>query len=215
MQHVGNDIVDLCTKGTIGRAKDLRFVDRVLTGTEKKHVFGCQKSPDTLLWAFWAAKETAYKAVNKSVPDISSAPRRYAVTLDGLSLESKMSGCVKTPAGVVAISIFIQKTHVHCIGTTGNVTALSHVIFGAKKIEVESQTPLCDQQSMQVRKFAKQKIARCLNLDTSNIDIRRSGQKKDPGPPVIRFNHQASFMDISLSHHGRYVAFAVQDTKKE
>ncbi|MBU1194480.1 MAG: 4'-phosphopantetheinyl transferase superfamily protein [Proteobacteria bacterium] len=215
MLHVGNDIVDLCTKGTIGRSKDLRFVDRILTDIEKKHVLGCQKSPDTLLWAFWAAKETAYKAMNKSFPDISSAPRRYAVTLDNPSLKSRMFGCVKTPAGVVAISIFIQKTHVHCIGTTGNFTALSRVIFGAEKMDTKAQTQLCEQQSMQVRRFAKQKIAHCLNLDTCNMDILRSGHKKDPGPPVIRFNNQESFMDISLSHHGRYVAFAVQDVKKE
>lgn len=214
MLHVGNDIVDLFTKGTAGRAKDNRFVDRILTDDEKKVLFCRQESPDSLLWALWAAKETAFKAVNKSFPDISSAPRRYAVTLQAQSLKSKIAGCVNTPAGAVAVSIFIRDTHIHCIGTTGNPDDLDNVVFGTKRMDAESEELLYRQQSVQVRKLAKEKIARCFNMDTGNIDIRRSRQKKQPGPPVIRFNDRESFMDISLSHHGRYVAFAVQDVKK-
>lgn len=216
MLHVGNDIVDLTTRGTAGRAKDKRLVDRILTDDEKSQLFSRKESPDIFLWAFWAAKETAFKAVNKSFPDISSAPRRYPVELGRHPLKSKISGCVQTPAGSVAVTLFIRDTHIHCIGTTGSLKNLDRVICGAKRIDSESGEPfLPDQQSLWVRKFAKEKIAHCLDMDTSNIDIHRSGQKKESGPPVLRFNNQESGMDISLSHHGRYVAFAVQDVKKE
>ncbi len=217
MLHVGNDIVDLDTRGTIGRAKDLRFVERILTPDEKKVLLGCKENPDKLLWSFWAAKEAAFKAVSKTYPDISSAPRRYPVTLSSQSLKSKFFGHVGTPAGSVAINIFIENNYVHCIGTTGSLEDLKRVFYDMERIDSESGTQLSpDQQSFLVRKLAKEKIAQHLNLDKDNIDILRNRQKKRPGPPVICFNNRTSGgMDISLSHHGQYVAFATLDEKKE
>lgn len=202
MPHVGNDIVDLNRPGTTGRARDSRFVDRVLTPGEKERLYG-HKDPDRLLWAFWAAKESAYKAVSKTNREISSAPRRYPVTLfPGIS-KSLIPGNVLTPAGPVAVRIFIGEGHVHCIGTTGGLPDLDRSFHAIKKV-----CPAPGNESIRVRELAKERIAQHLDMAPHDIRIQRPLENGRPGPPVIRIRNRKPPMDISLSHHGRYLAFA-------
>lgn len=215
MPHVGNDIVDLQARGTTGRSQDRRFVNRILSGDEKQILSDQKENPDTLLWAFWTAKETAFKAVSKTFPTVSSAPRRYPVTLNQRLLKSNMSGFVTTPVGKVAVSLFIHKSHVHCIGTTGSPDHLERTFYDIQKIDFkQDKPPTPDQQSYWVRKLAKKKIARYLNLDYRDFNIQRDQGEHGIGPPVMRFKNHQTDIDISLSHHGRYVAYAALDKKK-
>jgi len=77
---VGNDIVDRKSPEAAGKAGDRRFLQKALTPLEQEAVAGAP-DPDLALWSLWAAKEAAYKAVSKSFPEISAAPRRYCVHL--------------------------------------------------------------------------------------------------------------------------------------
>jgi len=78
---VGNDIVDLKEPDNCGKSGDERFIRRVFTPEERDRIVGAA-CPDQLLWAFWAAKEAAYKAVSRDNSSICSTPRRYSVILD-------------------------------------------------------------------------------------------------------------------------------------
>ncbi|HMA66939.1 MAG TPA: 4'-phosphopantetheinyl transferase superfamily protein, partial [Desulfosalsimonadaceae bacterium] len=71
MLCAGNDIVDCSSPAAQGKARSARFVRKVLTGDEQARLAAAQ-DPDRLLWAFWAAKEAAYKAASKMVPAISA-----------------------------------------------------------------------------------------------------------------------------------------------
>lgn len=59
---VGHDLVDLTRPRTRDRAGDVRLLRRVLTEAERARVAGADpEAADRVLWAFWAAKEAAFK----------------------------------------------------------------------------------------------------------------------------------------------------------
>jgi len=208
---VGNDIVDLRAPGACGKACDARFVQRVLT-VEERHELLRSESPDTLLWAFWAAKETAYKAVSKIYPDLSSAPGRFYVMFDSPKpggLSGHMDGRVKTPGATARIRVFFHENHVHCIGTTAARNGLNEISWGVRAISPGGKNKhphVCE--SAFVRKFAKERIARHTGRHGNDIRIQRDNMAQGLGPPIVYFNGKKADLDISLSHDNRFVAFA-------
>ncbi len=208
MIHVGNDIVDFRSKGTRGRSGDKRFLDRVLTHDEKQELKH-HDNPETLLWIFWAAKETAFKAMSKSSPRISSAPRRYRVNLTPDPSRSVYEGIVKTPLKPVAVKTFVEKDHVHCIGVTGSCRALVKIVHCRERIESRPGVmPTPEQESDLVRKLARDRMAVSLNINAEDIQIKRDRQDNHLGPPRVCIKGKNPGPDISLSHHGRYAACA-------
>jgi hypothetical protein len=81
LSPVGNDVVDLAAPGNIGKSSDARFCGRVFTAEERDWIAGAA-CPDALLWAIWAAKEAAYKAVSRDDPAVCSIPCRYKINGD-------------------------------------------------------------------------------------------------------------------------------------
>jgi hypothetical protein len=61
---VGNDVVDLATPRTVGRASDARFLARVFDADEQASIRAAGDS-DVELWSAWAAKEAGFKAISK------------------------------------------------------------------------------------------------------------------------------------------------------
>jgi hypothetical protein len=210
LAHVGNDIVDLQTPEAIGKAGDSKFIQRVLRRDEQEFVFNSE-CPDSLLWTFWAAKETAYKAISKTYPDVSSAPRRYPVTLhDGGDLNSLFGG-VDTPKGSVAVNISIYEDYIHCIGITDQGTGLDRIVWGAQKIDSDKKmetASLSARESAMARRLAKERIAECLNLNLDDIHILRNQFPCGNGPPFVYIKGKEGNIDLSLSHDGRFAAFA-------
>ncbi len=204
---MGNDIVDLKAPGAMGKAGNARFVRRILTIEEQQAVL-CADHPDALLWILWAAKEAAYKAVSKSHPDVSFSPGRYSVKLKN-EKPGVLGGMVKTPGGIVRIRIFSHEDYVHCIGITASHSGLDRIVYGIKAISREEKMnhpPAC--QSMAARKLAKERIASYTGRDQDDIQIIRNNTARGQGPPMVYFKGKKDNIDISLSHDGRFVAYA-------
>lgn len=207
---MGNDIVDLKTAEAMGKIKDTRFMQRVLNSDEQRVVLKSDH-PEVFLWAFWAAKETAYKAVSKSYPDVASMPRRYAVMLDSENSANTVSGIVNTPHGVVPVRIFFHEDHIHCIGSDNCPDGLDHILHGFGTIDSDkegSPYSLSVRESLAVRRIAKQHIALHLGLHADDIHIMRNTSDRGPEPPMVYCDNINQNMDISLSHDGRFVAYA-------
>ena len=171
MIHVGNDVVDLQTTDAIGKAGDNKFIQRVLCPDEQKVVLN-SKCPDSILWAFWAAKETAYKAISKNYPDVTSAPRRYPVRLDSVKVSSALSGIVNTPHGAVSVKLFFNEDYVHCIGIDKCFYDLEKIVFGFKEIELDKKPGSCslsEHESRIVRRFAKERIVSYFGRNSNDI----------------------------------------------
>ena len=198
-----------------GKANDTRFMRKILTTDEQQAVLNSDH-PDGFLWAFWAAKETAYKAISKAHPDVTSAPRRYPVILDSKKVTNPLTGEVITPHGIVPIKITFHEDYVHCLGMAGRFQDLRNrdlddIVFGSEEInpgEEPDSYSLSERESIMVRTVAKERIASCLVRNPDEIHIMRNKSSEKQGPPMVYFKGRKDNIDISLSHDGRFVAYA-------
>jgi hypothetical protein len=231
---VGNDIVDLKEPDNCGKSGDDRFLSRVFTQEERDRIVGAA-NPDTLLWALWAAKEAAYKAVSHDAPLICSTPRRYAVTLDDQALghlcevdganggiaidgrhgrqtgkgidsaegmEGRLVGRVITPLDVAALCILITEEYVHALAISGDGD-LAALVHRVGHIDIKEET---DGASAVVREQLLSEIARRLGCPIGDLEIRK--EPVGPGAPSVFLRGRPLPAEISLSHDGRFTAFA-------
>lgn len=215
MLHVGNDIVDLHADKTAGKSSDSRFVNKVLTEAEKLR-FDRAECQDVYLWSVWAAKETAYKALVKAHPGIASWPRKYEVTHGAPDLSKSGDAMVKTPLDSVPVMLFVNNDYIHCIGGMTGRLCPDMIIRGV--VEVASAESVCmdpQQKSEVVRQASAARIAACEDVPESDIEIRRARSSRGLGPPMVYIRQRAAGIDLSLSHHGRFAAFAFSRKKEK
>lgn len=201
--------MDLAHPQAIARFEDHRFVSRVLTLTEQEKLRS-SSFPNQCLWSFWAAKESAYKAISRSFPLVSSSPKQYEVFMEDIRSPSIFHGRVTTPKTPVQIRGTIDPDYVHCLGVTGKETDVQTIEIGIYPIfkDKRGDIILPEQESLFVRERAKDRIAAYLKTDVSQIQIRRKIIANQPGPPEVFVQGEKIPINISLSHDGRFVAFA-------
>ncbi len=212
----GNDIVDLKSPEARGKSLDIRFMERTLTVREREAT-GRSAHPDRLLWAFWAAKETAYKTISKIHPDISSSPRRYGVLLadeaESDALIHAASGVVNTPEGPVPVYVMFHADYVHCIGgycLSGSLDSMNWGVGIIDEIpESGENKSVPERESYSARFLAASKIADIFRCHPRDVFISRQNHRLKTGPPKVYVRGKPADLDISLSHDGRFVAFAV------
>jgi phosphopantetheinyl transferase (holo-ACP synthase) len=231
---VGNDVVDLKHPGNHGKSKDERFLDRVFTAKERDRIAEAA-CPDKLLWALWAAKEAAFKVVSRDDPAVCSTPRRYPILLDAgnecktvsdtekstgrvvpvgqdpsrivdplMVSEAYLPGRVITPRGELALRIIVTDDYVHALSaeTDGNLERIFHRVDRMDVGEDAGQT------SAFVRRQLLCEIARCLDCPLWELSIRK--EPLGPGAPFVLRREQPLAVEISLSHDGRFAAFAFE-----
>jgi phosphopantetheinyl transferase (holo-ACP synthase) len=207
--------VDLKESRNLGKSGDTRFLNRVFNDSERC-LIGTATRPDAILWALWAAKEAAFKAVSKVHPAVSFQPRRYEVRMDDETTWGRvgdpgretleLTGRVETPAGTIPIRVTLRDDYVLCIaGRNGPASEADHC-------QVETMDPLTaaspDGPSRYVRTSARQAIAACLGIIPEEISIHRFPAPGGLGPPVVFIQGRPAGIDISLSHDGRFAAWA-------
>jgi len=209
LRNIGNDIVDLCHPDAIARWDDIRFADRVFTPAEQEQVRS-SAFPDICLWIFWAAKESAYKAISKSFPEVSSSPRKYEASFGVIEFPSVVQGRVTTPEKPVQVQVVIEKDFVHGLGITGLTQDFYDIETGIYQIGADHEIDciLPEQESFLVRELAGKRIAAHANVPVSEVQIRREPIRNQPGPPEVYIKGEKSMISISLSHDGRFVAYA-------
>ena len=212
-----------------------RIVNRVFTSTEKKQIFA-SPDPDKVLWAFWAGKETAYKIISKQYR-VSFAPRLYEVrsacpdsrgfpssigdsrgflTPDTERLEKPVAsssdcnafaGVVDTPRDACYIRFFLTCDYVHCIGTSLSSEIIDSIVWKVVEISPDSGTAK-DIESAFVREALTKHLAAFCSIKSDDIEIRRENEKHGLGPPLVYVKGMLSDVDVSLSHDGRFAAYA-------
>lgn len=183
---------------------------RVLTNREW-HEVDKSDCPDQLLWAFWAAKETAYKAINKLYPDVSSSPGRYEVQLECGA--PTVSGVVHTPEIDVPIRILFHPDYVHCVGGYMGSGNLDGMAWGVGTIDAAPKSgsieSVSERESRNARQLVVSHLANILHCDPGDILISQQNHPSPSGWPKVYIKGKPADMDISLSHDGRFAAFAV------
>ncbi len=206
---------------------DLRFLRKILTDTEIEQVRGCE-NPDALLWSIWACKEAAYKALKKMAGDAVFIPCRWSVFFHQAMTFAGVQG-IKLPEGflqqdestgflageviteennIFSCHLFSSSSFVH-----GVVSDRSDILAKTTwRVEIfpEWQFQYGADSSPFGRSCLIHDLAEVLGVDRRQVEIRRSYQKvKELQPPVVYLQGaRASAVDISLSHDGRFVAYA-------
>jgi phosphopantetheine--protein transferase-like protein len=201
---VGNDVVDLKDPENIGKSRDDRFLGRVFTAGERERIASAP-SPDTLLWSLWAAKEAAYKAVSSADPAVCSIPRRYRVVLDAEDATRKivhLTGKVITPRGELVLEISVSADWVHALAA-GAEEALNRLCRRVERLE-EGKGAV--NPSAFVRGALIREIARRLDCAVGDLSVVKN--QDGPGAPRVLFRGEMLAAEVSLSHDGRFAAFA-------
>lgn len=178
MNAVGNDVVDLEDPETLGAHP--RFAERIgATGGD--------------VWFQFAAREAAFKALRKIAPEIRPIPRRFVVSAEG----------DRVACGDASVRIRCERSaaFVHVVAWSGAST----ILHGVEAVAPDEDA------SVRVRLLLREGVGRRLGLDPARLRVVR---EPDPsswdgrGPPLLCLDDAPLDVDVSLSHHGRFVAWA-------
>lgn len=224
LRVVGNDVVDLQDSSTCGKHTDQRFTARVLADGERA-ALSASSDPAVELWAVWAAKEAAYKVASKlrgEPPVFVHAAFRVTWTEAGADrwtgrvaheeLELPVE-VVRSGAVVHAVAVSEEGGEVPWVGVELLDTARED--WPARLEELRSRfTPreadaVHSLPSAAVRIRARAALATTLGAEEADVEI-----VCDPGvtgrrPPRAFLMGRPAPADVSLSHHGSWIGWAV------
>lgn len=215
---LGNDVIDLIDVDARPESFRPRFEARVFTVAERAAIASDPR--DTRLrWAHWAAKEAAYKLLRQADPRFVFSPgklvarfeagresaagfvRRGRVALDPAVVTPATTGL----ADAIETKSFETDDFVHVVALRAE-TDWQSVAFA-----VAPRTEPGEDASLAVRRLALREIARELGVAPSRLAIGRraaSAGRRDR-VPTLELDGETTHRSLSLSHHGRFVAFAM------
>ena len=205
MPHIGNDIVDLKQPDNLKSSMDSRFPKKVLTVSEVEFVQNAQ-NPARALWSFWACKETAYKIIKKINPDASFLPRQWVVCLSPPSRHFIDAIVLVSENQTIYSRLFLDDHYVYCMGSEV-AEALDDVICEAIKLPAGNDGETENGNSF-LRQCALLKIAQHFHLNPADLKIERKRAGGELSPPYVLKGDSRLAIDISLSHDGRFCAYA-------
>ena len=178
---LGNDVVDLAD--AVGRHP--RFDARVFATTEQALI----AADPRLRGVLWAAKESAYKAARKEDSRTTFSPSRFVVYLDDARRATVTAGDRR-----FTVELAHGDGWVHAVARGAGDPPAS--VCAA----VEALAPGAD-ESHAVRRLALATIERVTGI--AGLEVVRDGRV-----PSLSASGRPVAADLSLSHHGRVVAFA-------
>ena len=188
MSLVGNDVVDLGDPAIESSHLRERFLARVLSVDERGRLSRAAE-PKVLLWALFAAKEAAYKVISKLHPLLPFAHRRFEVAAD--------LSTVSHGETTVELDVEVGDSFIHAVAWTG----LALPVWGLGALE-----PGAD-PSLAARGGLLAEIGGSAGLVVEREP--RPGSWDGFGPPRVLQDGASVGLDVSLSHDGRYVAWAL------
>ncbi len=188
---IGNDLVDLGDPELAPERRHPRFDRRVFSRRERE-VLGASGAPDRLRWIFWAAKEAAYKVARKIDPRTVFSPSRFEVDVD-----ATLKGCVHHGGDRFELRVDEAGGRIHALASEMTLHE-ADLLWRVAPFEGDAQTA-----SKAVRALARRELAAALDLPVEELEIDRVDRI-----PVPATCHGELDVDLSLSHHGGFIAFA-------
>jgi len=189
---VGNDVIDLGDPEARPGGCHARFDARVFAAVELEQL-AASTAPVRLRWILWAAKEAAFKVAKKDDARTIFSPRRFVVCVT-----SGTQARVAHDARRFAVELEIGARYVHAIATDGGNPG-ARVVAGVERIAWGGST--CPGSA--ARTLAIRALAPLLGIAAAELSVAREARV----PRLCRGSVDVA-TDLSLSHHGRFVAFA-------
>jgi phosphopantetheinyl transferase (holo-ACP synthase) len=210
---IGNDVVDLDDAETQPGSAHPRFDARVFAA-EERAALAASPSPHRLRWILWAAKEAAYKVARKLDASTVFSPSRFVVRVE--------SNVVEHEARRYRLQVLQTSDWVHALacddvgrgfhppptGPSGPVQRgdlKARIFSGAHAPLGVPWKARPTSFSLAVREIALDALAAALDEEPRELAIvtrNRIPQVERRGAPAP--------VDLSLSHHGRFVAYAFE-----
>lgn len=189
---IGNDVVDLGDAAIAAAPLRERYVRRVLTDAECARLEKAA-DPKALFWAHFAAKEATYKAVAQVRPAPGFAHRRFLVAEDLAS--------VRFDDLVLSSKVEVSAERVHAVAWLGEAPELAAVacIGDGADPGVAARTALCAALSERLG---------CALSELAVVRDAVPGSWDGYGPPRVEREGRPVPASVSLSHDGRFVAYA-------
>lgn len=184
---IGNDVVDLCDPESSAAEHHARFDGRVFDATERELIAASPQS-ERVRWAMWAAKESAYKAARQQDPRTVFSPRRFAVRF-----ESQERASVSVGERRFRVALVLDDEHVHAVAGCVGDRAVCAAVAPHHGVA----------PSAAARQLAIATLAPVMGVAPDDLAIQRDGRI-----PRLWLRGRRSLAALSLSHHGRFVAFA-------
>jgi phosphopantetheinyl transferase (holo-ACP synthase) len=200
---VGNDVVDLRDPENQPDAIHVRFDERVFSPDERADILS-SASPHLMRWALWAAKESAFKVARKMDPRACFSPRAFSVRLPRFDpgVRRAILTEVRHAAGRFRVQVRATDDWVHALAS------VSGSVPDAPVWKVRPLTRPGEELSMdasaRVRQVARSALSSALGLFPSDIVIAAAAKRA----PRAWSRGRRLAIDLSLSHHGRFVACA-------
>ena len=183
---LGNDVVDLADPETHTRHPG--FDARVFSEAERLAI-ASSPDPHATRQTLWAAKESAYKAARRHDPRTVFSPRRFEVHLD-----ARGHGHVVHAANVFRVHVTRTGECIHAVARLGGDPSESQRGITRGNGRDASAT---------VRALALAELSGALGVPTDALRIERRDRI-----PELHVQGRALAAPLSLSHHGRYAAYA-------
>ena len=126
---------------------------------------------------------------------------------NGDTMAIQERGMVITPAGPADVFFTLSPGRVHCVAAMKNGHGGAPAATAVQVQEERRYGPF--EPSAAVRRAAIHHLATVLKASPYYIDIRRDKTPHGYGVPRVFIEGSRTDIDISLSHDGRYIAFAV------
>jgi hypothetical protein len=229
---VGNDVVDLTNPRTHGRADDERFVRRVFDSDEQSAIRSAAGS-DLEIWSRWAAKEAGFKAISKV---IGSPPpfvhRAFKVAWsDAFDVDGGIAriGTVTYGEYVARVTVALEPGAVHAVAHWAGESTAGPVHVEPRVAMIESPgsrwarpkedlmrdfsareaDAVYSRESAAVRIGARADLAELLGVAESRLEIVCAPGPTSQRPPRVLLDGGDAPADVSLSHDGRWIAWAI------
>jgi len=193
---VGNDVVDLGDNETQLDQLHPRFLQRVFTKLEGHRILSSTDSRVSL-WGHWAAKESVYKAARKRNPSLPFAHSSFVVEDWEDAAAESFTGRIAHEGWDYWVDVARTSDWLHAVALPlDSKNAEPKLVDGVEVCPEELDA------STAVRLFACARLAKELGCDPDQLTITRTW------PPLLLCEGRSTGVDISLSHHGRWLAFA-------
>lgn len=218
MTSTGNDIVALKAIN-VTRTQQPDFYTKILSVAEKTlydQQFANKLALEIFVWLLWSVKESAYKYLQRLMPQLVFSPTRIDVgklelpvqlltwfdgnVMENRGFDDKMVYKCTVKFGTHQLYARSVITHDFIFSVVNNEPDFINTCWGIRSID----SPEPEYQSKAVRDFLLIKLNNLISGDNLRIE------KNQSGCPILFECTKQTNIAISLAHHDRYIAYSFQ-----
>lgn len=196
---IGNDVIDLNDPESLPNRQHRRF-DRMAFTPDERQLLRDMGNTQTDRWSLWAAKEAAYKLFKQLDGGVRFVPRRFGVRKHR---EGEFEVCHEGHSAWVRVKVSTDFVHALALQEEPLKRGKLPQVVVVRLDTVPKRPP-----SSRIRKLVCRMAAEW--FDCRVADLRVVTESKIPRLVNAKGAHCGY---LSLSHHGRYMAFTLLEGK--